>query len=75
MTLVTFTPDDCLRNVRRGCDFAVGYARINIRYNARNESTWNFVTTLFTIIFLSVIFVVFSRDTEAIVIKPIKKVV
>ena len=44
-------------------------------YIKRNEAIWNFATTLFTIVFLSCIFIVFNRDTENVVVKPIKKVV
>jgi len=44
-------------------------------YMKRNEAIWNFATTLFTIVFLSCIFIVFNRDTENVVVKPIKKVV
>jgi hypothetical protein len=53
----------------------VSYARIDMSYIKRNEAIWNFATTLFTIVFLSCIFIVFNRDTENVVVKPIKKVV
>lgn len=53
----------------------MSYARIDMSYIKRNEAILNFASTLFTIVFLSCIFIVFNRDTENVVVKPIKKVV
>lgn len=75
MSLVTFTPNFCLVEFKKGCEYLVGYARIDVRYIKEQEAIWNFATTLFTIIFLSAIFIIFNHDTETVVIKPIKKVV
>jgi hypothetical protein len=75
MSLVTFTPDVCLNGELEGCEYLVAYARINNAVTRREEAVWNFATTIFTVIFLSVIFIVFNHDTETVVIKPIKKVV
>ncbi len=75
MSLVTFTPSLCQTGFVKGCEYLVSYARIDMSYIKRNEAIWNFATTLFTIVFLSCIFIVFNRDTENVVVKPIKKVV
>lgn len=75
MSLVTFTPQFCRSGYKKGCEYLVGYARINVRYVREQEAIWNFATTLFTIVFLSAIFIIFNHDTETVVIKPIKKVV
>jgi len=75
MSLVTFTPSLCQTRFIKGCEFLVSYARIDMSYIRKNEAIWNFATALFTIVFLSGIFIIFNRDTENVVVKPIKKVV
>ena len=75
MTLVTFTPNDCKMKKMKGCDQLIGYVRIDMSYTRRQEAIWNFTTTMFTVVFLSCIFIIFNHDTETVVIKPIKKVV
>ena len=75
MSLVTFTPSFCQTKFIKGCEYLVSYARIDMSYIKRNEAIWNFLTTLFTIVFLSAFFIIFNRDTENGVVKPIKKVV
>ena len=75
MSLVTFTPDVCTNNELIGCEYLVAYARILQIANTQEEASLQFSTTLFTCVVLTVAFMVFSRDTEIIVIIPIKKVV
>lgn len=64
MQLVTYTPFACQTGAVAGCEFLVAYARIDISYISGQEAIWNFATTMFTIVFLSCIFIVFNRDTE-----------
>jgi len=77
MQLITFTPSFCHshENKLKGCEFLVSYARIDINSISRKDAIFNFAKTLFTIVFLSGIFIIFNRDTEIVVVKPIKKVV
>ena len=75
MELVTFTPEVCLSKDVKGCDHIVPYARFNKRAAKQEEATLQFTTTLFTCLVLSIAFLIFSHDTEVIVIQPIKKVV
>lgn len=75
MQLVTYSPVQCQGQDVRGCEFLISYARVDMSYTIKQEAMWNFYTTLFTIFFLSGIFIIFNRDTENVVVKPIKKVV
>lgn len=72
---MTFTPEVCLNGKLEGCEYLVAYARINMSVSKREEAILQFSTTLFTCFILAVAFVLFNRDTEIIVINPIKKVV
>jgi len=71
MQLVTFTPSDCLDLTVSGCENLVAYARVNISYSSRMTAIYEFCTTIFTCIVLASAFIIFSKDTERIVIKPI----
>lgn len=75
MQLVTFTPGVCLDGTIVGCEYLVAYARININVSTIEEAYLQFTTTIFTCFVLTVAFMIFSHDTEVIVIRPIKKVV
>ena len=75
MNLLTFTPEICIDQTLEGCEELVAYARINIAPQIRNNAVYQFSTTIFTCIVLATAFIVFSNDTEVIVIKPIKKVI
>jgi hypothetical protein len=75
MNLITFTPQICLDQELEGCEYLVAYARINIASTIRLTAIYQFSTTIFTCIVLATAFIVFSNDTEIIVIQPIKKVV
>lgn len=75
MQLVTFTPDVCTNGSIVGCEYLVAYARININSATVEQAYLQFSTTIFTCIVLTIAFMVFSHDTEYIVIRPIKKVV
>lgn len=71
MSLVTFTPEICVDGTLNGCDNLVAYARINQSYGARQQATMQLGTTIFTCFILAIAFIVFSNDTEIIVIRPI----
>ena len=75
MELVTFTPDVCVNGELNGCENLVAYARVLRREARIEEAMLQFATTIFTCFVLAVAFIVFSHDTEVIVIRPIKKVV
>lgn len=75
MAMVTFTPSICLDRELKGCEQLVAYARINQAYGKRMEAIFQLCTTIFTCIILAAAFVIFSNDTEKIVIKPIQKIV
>lgn len=75
MQLVTFTPDVCNDGTIAGCEYLVAYARININSATIEEAYLMFTTTIFTCFVLTMAFMVFSHDTEVIVIRPIKQVV
>jgi len=75
MSLVTFTPLVCQNSILEGCENLVGYARISQAAEVKLDAIYQFTTTVFTCIILASAFIIFSNDTEVIVIKPIKKVV
>jgi len=75
MQLVTFTPGVCLDGTIVGCEYLAAYARININVATIEEASLQFTTTIFTCFILTTAFMIFSHDTEVIVIRPIKKVV
>ena len=75
MQLVTFTPEVCVNGGLPGCEYLVAYARVEVAVASQESALWQISTTVFTIFVLTVAFMVFSRDTEVIVIIPIKKVV
>lgn len=75
MALITFTPLVCKQGKVNGCEYLVAYARIQLKVNVMEQAKLQFVTTIFTMCVLTVAFMVFSSDTEVIVIIPIKKVV
>lgn len=72
MTLVTFTPDVCTNKDRidylPGCEYLVAYARILNVKAKEEEAILQFTTTLFTCFVLTIAFLIFSHDTEVIVI-------
>jgi len=72
MSIVTFTPDVCVDKTIVGCDKLVAYARFNISSAIVEQAYLQFTTTIFTCIVLTIAFMVFSHDTEYIVIRPIK---
>jgi hypothetical protein len=74
MQLLTYTPQWCFDELK-GCQELVAYARIQKSLTKQSEATWNFITTIFTCVVLTTLFIVFNGDTDTIVIKPIKKVV
>lgn len=75
MTLVTFTPTMCSDRELLGCEELVAYARINNAYGVRQQAQMQLGTTMFTCAILAMAFIIFSNDTEIIVIRPIQKIV
>ena len=53
----------------------MAYARFNIHASSQQDAALQFATTIFTCFILTVASLIFSNDTEVIVIVPITKMV
>jgi len=76
MELVSYTPQECLDNPTiLGCDQLVAFARFQMQKEIQMEARYQFLTTLFTCVVLTVASLTFSIDIDQIVVEPIKKIV
>ena len=75
MILVTYQPHQCKTGEIKNCDQLVAYARFNRRNQVMNEALMQFYTTIFTCIIMTIGSLMFSADTDKIIILPITKMV
>lgn len=75
MELITYTPQDCLDGKIENCQNMVAYARLNVVKLERLQAALQFGTTIFTCIVLAAGSIMFSDDTQKIIINPITKMV
>ena len=75
MQLFMFTPEICVDSMIEGCENLVAYARVNIKNTSILTAMLQFGTTIFTSIILAVGSIMFSNDTQKIIIEPITKMV
>jgi len=76
MKLLSYTPRECIsRKLYKYCDRLVVYARLDVQSEKIEESGLQFLTTIFTCVILGTGSILFSNDTNNIVINPITKMV
>lgn len=75
MLLVIYTPEVCEDEDYIGCDKLRTFARFNIKKPSQEEALINIFTTIFIGIILAVASIMFTIDTQKIVIGPITKMV
>ena len=75
MDLVMYTPDGCQTGEISNCETLVAYARLDISNSIQMEAMLQFGTTIFTCIILASGSILFSNDTDRIIINPITKMV
>mmetsp|Transcript_18182 Transcript_18182/g.32588 ORF Transcript_18182/g.32588 Transcript_18182/m.32588 type:complete len:831 (-) Transcript_18182:1201-3693(-) len=75
MTLAVYSPEVCVDEDYEGCDKLRTFARFNSRTSSREDALINIFTTIFIGIILAVASIMFTIDTQKIVIGPITKMV
>lgn len=75
MILVTYTPLECLSGEIENCEDLIAYARYNNQKAVRDEAFLQLQKTLFTCVLMSIGSIMFTNDTDYIIIAPITKMV
>jgi len=75
MLLAVYTPEQCKDKIVTGCENLQAYARFDIKTQSENDALMNIFTTLFVGLILTVAAVMFTADTQKILIGPITKMV
>lgn len=75
MNLLMYTPSSCLDGEFEGCNQLIAYARLSIKAKTEEEAMLQFATTIFTCIILATGSIMFSNDTQYLIIMPITKMV
>ena len=75
MSLVSYTPKECLQDKALSCEQLVAYIRVHHKLEKQEEAMMQFCTTVFTCFVLACASLTVSGDIEVIVIHPIKKIV
>mmetsp|Transcript_9805 Transcript_9805/g.16515 ORF Transcript_9805/g.16515 Transcript_9805/m.16515 type:complete len:157 (+) Transcript_9805:863-1333(+) len=75
MELVTYQPFECSSGAIPECKDLVAYARYNVTSNSIQDAQLQFQTTIFTCIIMCIGSLMFSSDTDKIIILPITKMV
>ena len=75
MHLGSYLPHECRTGEIENCEDLIAYARFNTRKYMIIESKLQFSKTIFTCIVMSIGSLMFSGDTENIIIVPITKMV
>lgn len=68
MALISYQPDECSNGKIDNCDELVAFARFNTRSAAIQDAQLALVTTIFTCIIMTIGSLMFSADTEKIII-------
>jgi hypothetical protein len=68
MEMVSFRPEECQTGQKVLCGELQVFARFNVRQKKRSEARDSFLTTIFTCIIMCIGSIMFSADTERIVI-------
>jgi hypothetical protein len=74
MSLIEYTPEVCIDDYD-GCDILRSFARFDVKKTSQEEALINIFTTIFIGIILTVASIMFTIDTQRIVIGPITKMV
>jgi len=75
MQLITFTPDECLNGMIKGCSDLVIYVRLSIRGRTSQIAIYRFIIIIFTTVLLFCSAVSVGNDTTRIVVKPIARII
>lgn len=75
MELISFQPAGCSDGTLNNCSELVAYARFDIRAQQIEDAQYQFITTIFTCIVMTAGSLMFSADTEKVIIQPITKMV
>ena len=75
LQLLAYTPLACLDDTTDGCDRLVSYVRLTQRESVQMQAMLQFMTTIFTCLILGAGAIMFSNDTEELIINPITKMV
>ena len=75
MELVSWTPRQCIKNKSWDCQELQVFVRYNVRQQVISEALDSFCTTIFTCVIMCIGSIMFSADTDRIVILPITKMV
>jgi len=70
-----YTPEQCMSGEIEGCKSLIAYTRLGIKEFSVQQAMLQFGTTIFTCIILGTGSIMFSNDTEKIIINPITKMV
>ncbi|CEL96628.1 unnamed protein product [Vitrella brassicaformis CCMP3155] len=70
---VSYSPFFCEK--AHNCKALTAYARFNTRIKSTNEALWNMAQTVFICFLLGTLAMLFSKDTQALVIAPIENMV
>lgn len=77
MNLVSYRPRECFTDPETypNCEDLVAYARFDISEESKSGGTYQFGKTIFTCILMTMGSLMFSNDTDKIIILPITKMV
>jgi hypothetical protein len=75
MILVSYSPPECSSGKTPNCEDLVAYARFDISAGHIQGAKLSFMKTIFTCILMTAGSILFSRDTDNIIIAPISKMV
>ena len=75
MALISYIPPDCESGKIPNCKDLVAYARFDTRAGNVQSGKLSFIQTIFTCILMTAGSILFSRDTDNIIIAPISKMV
>jgi len=77
MELIHYQPYGCKPEVNEleNCSELVAYARFNVSNASQTEASLQFLTTIFTCIIMTIGSLLFSHDTDEIIIAPVARMV
>jgi hypothetical protein len=75
MELVSYQPEQCRNGELPNCSELVAYARYDIKKYSIADAQFQFQTTIFTCVIMCIGSLMFSSDTDNIIILPITKMV
>jgi len=77
LELVSYKPPICHdpNKAYDKCDELTAYARYNIKQASQSDALFQLLTTIFTCIIMTIGSLMFSSDTDKIIIEPITKMV